>query len=160
MAELQVEQHLINQVSRATNLAETTVRKVVQLLDEGNTVPFIARYRKEVTGGLDEVAIKNIHDKWMYAVNLHERKEEVLRLIDEQGKLTDELKEAIQESTQLQRVEDLYRPYRQKRRTRATIAKEKGLEPFAKLIWQQKVVDLAKEATQYFSDEYELYEFE
>src|SRR5699024_11807950 len=112
--------------------------QVIQLLDEGNTVPFIARYRKEATGGLDEVEIKSIQDRWTYVVQLAERKAEVLRLIDEQGKLTEELKAEIEAADQLQRLEDLYRPYRQKRRTRATIAKEKGLEPFATLIWEQK----------------------
>src|SRR5699024_9081037 len=84
--------------------------------------------------GLDEVKIKSIQDKWTYVVNLEARKEEVLRIIDEQGKLTDSLAAEIKEATQLQRVEDLYRPYKQKRRTRATIAKEKGLEPLARMI--------------------------
>src|SRR5699024_4692625 len=102
------------------------INTVITLIDEGNTVPFIARYRKEATGGLDEVQIKLIHDKWHYAVNLAERKKEVIRLIDEQGKLTEELKSDINQAMQIQRIEDLYRPYRQKRRTRATIAKEKG----------------------------------
>src|SRR5690625_7445607 len=115
-------------------------------MDEGNTVPFIARYRKEVTGGLDEVQIKTIADKWEYVVNLTERKEEVIRLIDEQGKLTEELKRDINQATQLQRIEDLYRPYRQKRRTRATIAKEKGLEPLAELVWSQEAINLEKKA--------------
>src|SRR5699024_130240 len=98
-----------------------------------------------------------IQDKWQYAVNLAERKQEVIRLIDEQGKLTEELEKDIKEATQLQRVDDLYRPYRQKRRTRATIAKEKGLEPLAELIWKQDAFDLKGEAETYFSEEHELH---
>ena len=137
-------------------LKTSIVKQVIDLLEEGNTVPFIARYRKEATGGLDEVAIKTIQDKWTYAVQLAERKEEVIRLIDEQGKLTEELAAEINQATQLQRVEDLYRPYRQKRRTRATIAKEKGLEPLAEQVWKQKVPDLVGEAENYFSEEHEL----
>src|SRR5699024_8017921 len=121
-----------------------------------NTVPFIARYRKEMTGGLDEVQIKSVQDKWTYAVNLRERKEEVLRIIDEQGKLTETLAEEITQATQLQRVEDLYRPYKQKRRTRATIAKEKGLEPLADIIWKQVDTDIQTQASKYISEEHEL----
>ncbi|HLR14730.1 MAG TPA: Tex family protein, partial [Bacillota bacterium] len=114
------------------------------------------RYRKEMTGGLDEVQIKNIQDAWMYATQLADRKEEVIRLIDEQGKLTEELQKNIQQATKLQRVEDLYRPYRQKRRTRATIAKEKGLEPLALIVYDQQECDLQAEAEKYFSEEHEL----
>src|SRR5699024_2077943 len=119
----------ITLVAKEVGTKPAIVEKVIDLLKEGNTVPFIARYRKEITNGLDEIQIKSIQDKWTYAENLRERKEEVLRLIEEQDKLTPELKENIQAATQLQRVEDLYRPYKQKRRTKATIAKEKGLEP-------------------------------
>lgn len=110
------------------------VEAVIRLLQDGNTVPFIARYRKEATGSLDEVQIKSIEDRYHYVQQLEQRKAEVLRLIDEQGKLTEELASAIQVATVLQRVEDLYRPYKQKRRTKATIAKEKGLEPLANQI--------------------------
>nr|WP_126429328.1 Tex family protein [Brevibacillus marinus] len=105
--------------------------QTIALLDEGNTVPFIARYRKEVTGQLDETQIRQIEERVRYLRNLSVRKEEVLRLIAEQGKLSEELAQAIRQATKLQEVEDLYRPYRQKRRTRATVAKEKGLEPLA-----------------------------
>jgi len=143
-------------VAKETDVKTATVKKVIALMDEGNTVPFIARYRKEITGGLDEVQIKQIHDKWQYAVNLAERKEEVIRLIDEQGKLTEELERDITAATQLQRVEDLYRPYKQKRRTRATKAKEKGLEPLAVLVWEQAISDVNNEAENYLSDEHEL----
>src|SRR5690625_2964190 len=146
----------MNWVANETKVNQNTIQKVISLLNEGNTVPFIARYRKEMTGGLDEVQIKQIYDAWQYAVNLQERKEEVLRLIAEQDKLTDELEKDILAATQLQRVEDLYRPYRQKRRTRATVAKEKGLEPLAKLLWENQHVDANEVARDYFSDEHEL----
>ncbi|GGJ90937.1 RNA-binding transcriptional accessory protein [Lentibacillus kapialis] len=143
-------------VANEADVKVATIKKVIALMDEGNTVPFIARYRKEVTGGLDEVQIKLIHDKWQYAVNLAERKEEVMRLIDEQGKLTEELKHDITTATQLQRVEDLYRPYKQKRRTRAAKAKEKGLEPLAIRAWEQEAADISSEAANFLSDEHEL----
>lgn len=160
---IQANEEIINLVAKETNVKPTIVKKVIALMDEGNTVPFIARYRKEVTGGLDEVQIKNIQDKWAYSVQLAERKEEVIRLIDEQGKLTETLKKDIYAAVQLQRVEDLYRPYKQKRRTRATIAKEKGLEPLAKQIWQQKQTDLhnlENELETYLSEEHELHTVE
>lgn len=156
MAE-EMKQDLIGWVSRETEVAKRTVDKVIALLNEGNTVPFIARYRKEATGSLDEVQIKDIQDKWTYVVNLSERKEEVLRIIQEQGKLTEELKQEIIQADKLQRVEDLYRPYKQKRRTKATIAKEKGLEPLAEQVWQQSISDVHKEAENYFSEEYDLH---
>jgi len=152
----QANQDLTQWVASETNVNGKIVTAVISLIEEGNTVPFIARYRKEATGGLDEVQIKSIQDKWEYAVHLAERKEEVIRLIDEQGKLTEELKRDIHQATQLQRIEDLYRPYRQKRRTRATIAKEKGLEPLAELVWSQEAIHLEEEAENYFSQEHEL----
>ena len=147
---------LIELVAKEVKLKENIVKQVITLLDEGNTVPFIARYRKEVTGALDEVAIKNIQDSWNYAVQLSERKEEVIRLIAEQEKLTEELEKDILAATKLQRVEDLYRPYKQKRRTRATIAKEKGLEPLAELIFEQKTTDVEEASVAYVSEELEL----
>src|SRR5690625_4037267 len=125
---------MITDKAKKVNIKEKTIKEVIGLLEEGNTVPFIARYRKEQTGGLDEVQIKLVEDEWDYLDALTQRKQEVTRLIDEQGKLTDELQQAILESDQLQRVDDLYRPSKQKRRTRATMAKEKGLEPLAELI--------------------------
>ncbi len=100
---------------------------VLNLLNEGNTVPFIARYRKEMTGSLDEVQIREIEERYAYLENLEKRKTEVIRLIDEQGKLTPELEAEITQAVKMQQVEDLYRPYKQKRRTKATIAKEKDL---------------------------------
>ena len=147
---------LMELVAKELQLKQAIVQQVIKLLDEGNTVPFIARYRKEATGGLDEVQIKDIQDHWQYAVQLAERKEEVIRLIDEQGKLTEELQKNIEAATKLQRVEDLYRPYRQKRRTRATIAKEKGLEPLAEQIFTQSIENIEAIAEQFFTEEHEL----
>lgn len=114
------------------------VKQVIDLLEEGNTVPFIARYRKEMTGALDEVQIKGIEDRHQYIQQLEKRKEEVVRLIDEQGKLTEKLSADIQKATVLKKVEDLYRPYKQKRKTRAIVAKAKGLEPLADWLLLQK----------------------
>ncbi|MBU8792240.1 RNA-binding transcriptional accessory protein [Oceanobacillus caeni] len=155
-----MEQDIVGLVAKDTEVKVNIVEKVIELLSEGNTVPFIARYRKEVTGGLDEVQIKNIQDRYQYAVHLSERKQEVLRIIEEQGKLTDDLEKEIKAATQLQRVEDLYRPYKQKRRTKATIAKEKGLEPLAELIWDQEISQVEEEAQKYFSEEHELHTVE
>lgn len=127
---------------------------VLKLLDEGNTLPFIARYRKEMTGSLDELEIKLISDKFNYIQSIEKRKEEVLRLIEEQGKLTPELEKDIKEAQVLQLVEDLYRPYKQKRRTKAVIAKEAGLEPLALLIQSlPKEIDINAEANKYLNDE-------
>lgn len=158
MAEVELSnQEIMNWVAKEVEVKRAIIERVVALLDEGNTVPFIARYRKELTGGLDEVEIKTIEEKWRYAQNLTERKQEVIRLIDEQDKLTPELKKAIEQANQLQQVEDLYRPYKQKRRTKATVAKEKGLEPLAALIWQQELAHLQEQAKNYCSEEYELH---
>ncbi|SDC16811.1 uncharacterized protein SAMN05421734_10513 [Pelagirhabdus alkalitolerans] len=147
---------IIEQVAKQTTLKKAVVKQVIDLLEDGNTVPFIARYRKEATGGLDEVQIKEVSDQWEYGVQLAQRKEEVIRLIDEQGKLTPELKQDITNAEKLQRVEDLYRPYKQKRRTKATIAKEKGLEPLAKLIFTQNIRSLKEEANAYLCEENEI----
>ena len=125
---------MLQLVSKDTGVKSSQAEQVIKLLEEGNTVPFIARYRKEQTGSLDEVQIKAVEDRYNYIQQLEQRKEEILRLIEEQGKLTEELTTSINNATVLQRVEDLYRPYKQKRRTKATIAKEKGLEPLAALI--------------------------
>lgn len=151
-----MDNEIIEIVTKDTKIKASIVTKVIELLEEGNTVPFIARYRKEMTSGLDEVEIKLIQDTFEYATQLKERKEEVIRLIDEQEKLTEELAKEINAATKLQRVEDLYRPYRKKRRTRATVAKEKGLEPLAKEIYEQTLADVQSEAKQYISEEHEL----
>ena len=126
----------------------------VKLIDEGNTIPFISRYRKEATGALNDEILRNLYERLNYLRNLEEKKEQVMSSIQEQGKLTEELKAQILAAETLVVVEDLYRPYRPKRRTRATIAKEKGLEPLAALITlQQTKVALEEEAQKYISEE-------
>lgn len=136
------------------------IEKVLQLLEEGNTVPFIARYRKEATGSLDEVEIREIEERHQYATNLYKRKEEVIRIIEEQGKLTPKLKADIERAEKMQRVEDLYRPYKQKRRTKAAIAREKGLAPFAEWLMSGpmngSVEEKAKEFLNQENEEMEL----
>ncbi|MBM7606704.1 uncharacterized protein JOC75_004758 [Metabacillus crassostreae] len=148
---------MMQHVSKELSINEKQVVSVIKLLEDGNTVPFIARYRKEQTGALDEVQIRDISDKWTYIQNLENRKEEVLRLIEEQGKLTKELAEEIQKSLKLQQVEDLYRPYKQKRRTKATVAKEKGLEPLAEWILAlPQQGDLQQKAQEFINEEKEV----
>ncbi|MGM0855112.1 MAG: Tex family protein [Bacillota bacterium] len=156
-ATLTNQEPLLYRVSKELNLSIKNVKNVISLLEEGNTVPFIARYRKEQTGALDEVQIRNIMDKWNYLQNLEQRKEEVIRLIEEQGKLTKELTQSIKKADKLQTVEDLYRPYKQKRRTKATVAKEKGLEPLAEWILTFPASgDLEEKASHYVSEEKEV----
>ncbi|MED1738923.1 Tex family protein [Bacillus swezeyi] len=148
---------IVKQVAKETELAAKHVGNVIQLLEDGNTVPFIARYRKEQTGSMDEVQIQTISERWGYIQHLNQRKEEVIRLIAEQDKLTGELKQKIEKADKLQEVEDLYRPYKQKRKTKATIAKSKGLEPLADFIIalpQNK--DILAEAKQYINEEKEV----
>ncbi len=128
---------IIKTLASELELKEKQVADTVALIDDGNTIPFIARYRKEVTGSLDDEILRRLFDRLNYLRSLDERREEILRLIDEQGNLTDELREKIEAATVLQELEDIYRPFRPKRRTRATIAKEKGLEPLANLIYLQ-----------------------
>lgn len=136
---------------------EEQVDAAVKLIDEGNTIPFIARYRKEMTGSLNDEVLRALSERLNYLRNLEDRKKQVLSGIEEQGKLTDELKEAILAAQTLVVVEDLYRPYRPKRRTRATVAKEKGLEPLADLIWGQEVKEPLEELAQaYVSEEKEV----
>lgn len=129
-----MEQHVMQLIQEKLPYKKAQITSVLKLLEEKNTVPFIARYRKEVTGGLDEVEIKEIETEYRYMENLQKRKEDVIRSIEEQGMLTDELKKEIMEQTKLQRVEDLYRPFKQKKKTRATEAKRKGLAPLAEVI--------------------------
>ncbi len=130
------------------------VENTIKLIDEGNTIPFIARYRKEQTGELSDEQLRDLFDRLTYLRNLEKRKEEVIRLIDEQGKLTEELQEKIANSETMTEVEDLYRPYKQKKRTRATIAKEKGLEPLALVIFEQKEkLDIWEFAKDYINEE-------
>ncbi|QUG78465.1 Tex family protein [Bacillus subtilis] len=149
---------LKQQIAKEISLSQKHVESVIRLLEDGNTVPFIARYRKEQTGSMDEVQIQTISERWQYIQNLNQRKEEVIRLIAEQDKLTDDLKRKIEQSVKLQEVEDLYRPYKQKRKTKATVAKSKGLEPLADYILTLPQDDrLAATADQYISEEKEVF---
>jgi len=128
-------------LKREFGLKDFQVENTIKLIDEGNTIPFIARYRKEATGSLSDEVLRNFYERLTYLRNLEEKKQDTIRLIDEQGKLTEEIKEKIENATTLQEVEDIYRPFRPKRRTRATIAKEKGLEPLAKIISSNEVMN-------------------
>ncbi|MDU9695568.1 RNA-binding transcriptional accessory protein [Priestia megaterium] len=148
-----LDNQIVQRVSKEVEISQKQVQNVIALVEDGNTVPFIARYRKEQTGALDEVQIRNILDSWNYLMNLEERKEEVLRLIEEQGKLTEELAAQIHQAKKLQQVEDLYRPFKQKRRTKATVAKEKGLEPLAQWLLSFPRSDVKNEAQAYINEE-------
>lgn len=130
--------NIIETIAREFQLRESQVQQTVVLIDEGNTIPFIARYRKEATGGLSDVVLRDMDERLTYLRNLQERKDEVIRLIEEQGKLTEELRAQIGEAEVLQRVEDLYKPYKKKKATRASKAREKGLEPLAVIFREQK----------------------
>jgi len=130
---------LTAQLAKELNIREQQVESTLNLIDEGSTIPFIARYRKEVTGGLDDAVLRDLNDRLIYLRSLEARREEIIRHIEEQGKLTAELKTNIENAKTITELDDLYRPYRPKRRTRATIAKEKGLEPLAELIWAQEI---------------------
>ncbi|WP_195537033.1 Tex family protein [Bacillus paralicheniformis] len=148
---------IVKQIAKETELASKHVESVIQLLEDGNTVPFIARYRKEQTGSMDEVQIQTISERWGYIQHLNQRKDEVIRLIDEQGKLTGQLKLDIEKADKLQEVEDLYRPFKQKRKTKATIAKSKGLEPLADfIIALPRNEDVIAEARKYINEEKEV----
>ena len=125
-------------IAEELNIKEGQVENTIKLIDEGNTIPFIARYRKEVTGGLSDEILRELGERLSYLRNLEQRKEEVIKSIDEQGKLTDEILQAVAISKTLAEVEDIYRPYKQKKKTRATVAKAKGLEPLANIIIEQK----------------------
>ena len=144
---------ILKQLAEELNIRVEQVQATVQLIDEGNTIPFIARYRKEVTGSLDDEVLRNLDERLTYLRNLEEKKNQVLSSIEEQGKLTDELREQILAAKTLVVVEDLYRPYRPKRKTRASVAKEKGLEPLAELLLQQELTVSALEAAEAYIDE-------
>ena len=144
-------------ITEELGVKQWQVDAAVQLIDEGNTIPFISRYRKEVTGSLNDEQLRKLHERLQYLRNLEEKKEQVLRAIEEQGQLTNELRAQILAAETLVVVEDLYRPYRPKRRTRATVAKEKGLEPLAALILLQKTkLPLEEVAMEYISEEKEV----
>ena len=140
---------IINTIAEELNIKPKQVEATITLIDEGNTIPFIARYRKEVTGGLSDEILRDLGERLNYLRNLEQRKEEVVKSIDEQGKLTDEILQAIAVCKTLAEVEDIYRPYKQKKKTRATVAKAKGLEPLANIIIEQKettsILEVAKE---------------
>ncbi|MDY0346206.1 MAG: Tex family protein [Acholeplasma sp.] len=149
-----MDQLLVKEISNTLNVKETQVQSVLSLLDEGNTIPFIARYRKEVTGGLDEEQINEIHKSWEYGINLFKRKEDVIRLIEEKGMMTDALRAQILSSNKLVEVEDLYRPYKEKKKTKATEAIALGLEPLANMIMAlPNQINIEKEAEAFLTDQ-------
>lgn len=144
---------IIQILQEELQIKRTQVENTIELIEAGNTIPFIARYRKEVTGGLNDEVLRKFHERYTYLQNLEARKEQVIRLIDEQGKLTEELKNQIVKAATATEVEDLYLPYKTKKRTRATIAKEKGLEPLAEIIKAQNLSDLEAVASEYINEE-------
>ena len=147
------EQNYALRIAQALNLSEEQVRNTLDLMETGATIPFISRYRKEATGSLDEVQIGNIKELYIKWLELDKRRAAILDSISEQGKLTPELREKIEQAETMAVLEDLYLPYRPKRKTRASVAVEKGLQPLAKLLWQQRPVDLQREAAKYVSEE-------
>lgn len=140
---------IVKTIAEELGIKPSQVENTIKLIDEGNTIPFIARYRKEVTGGLSDEILRNLGERLTYLRNLETRKEEIVKSIEEQGKLTDEILQAVAIAKTLAEVEDIYRPYKQKKKTRATVAKEKGLEPLAEIILEQKekkdINEIAKE---------------
>ena len=137
---------IINTISNELQVKPTQVENAIKLIDEGNTIPFIARYRKEVTGGLSDEQLRILGERLTYLRNLEQRKQEIIKSIEEQGKLTDEIVKQTEIATTLAEVEDIYRPYKQKKKTRATVAKAKGLEPLAEIIKEQKEKENLKQA--------------
>ncbi|NLB79094.1 MAG: RNA-binding transcriptional accessory protein [Clostridiaceae bacterium] len=146
---------ILTRLARELSIRQSQVDSTVKLIDEGNTIPFIARYRKEVTGGLDDQVLRELHDRLVYLRNLENRKEEVRRLIEAQEMLTDEISGSLNKAETLQEIEDIYRPFKPKRRTRASIAREKGLEPLAVIIYSQKLIqgDINAVASKYIDEE-------
>ena len=143
---------IAQKISEELSIKYIQVENTIKLIDDGNTIPFIARYRKEVTGGLSDEILRDLGERLSYLRNLETRKNEIIKLIDEQGKLTDELSIAIENAETLSEVEDLYRPFKQKKKTRATVAKSKGLEPLANVIWeQQETKPIAEIASSYIN---------
>ena len=147
----------INQILKTEfNLKDEHINNTIKLIDEGNTIPFIARYRKEMTGAMSDVTLRELNDRLTYLRNLESRKEDVSRIIEEQGKLTEEINKKIAKAKTLQEVEDIYAPFKQKKRTRATIAKEKGLEKLAMSILNEKIANIEIEAQKYINEEKEV----
>ncbi|NLK21874.1 MAG: RNA-binding transcriptional accessory protein [Epulopiscium sp.] len=147
---------IIKKLQEELNLKSFQVESTIKLIDEGNTIPFIARYRKEATGSLDDVVLRNLYERLNYLRNLEEKKEQITRTIEEQGKLSKELIRQIEKAETITELDDLYRPFRPKRRTRATIAKERGLEPFAQIIWEQNLKVSPEEIAKDYIDEEEV----
>ncbi|MDU7905299.1 MAG: Tex-like N-terminal domain-containing protein, partial [Peptostreptococcaceae bacterium] len=146
----------INQILKSEfNLRDSQIENTIKLIDEGNTIPFIARYRKEMTGEMSDVTLRAFHEKLTYLRNLQSRKDDVQRIIQEQGKLNKEIEKSIEQAKKLQEVEDIYAPFKQKKRTRATIAKEKGLEPLAMAILNENI-NLKIEIPKYIDEEKEV----
>ena len=153
---------ILKKLAEEFKLNAWQVENTVKLIDEGNTIPFISRYRKEATGELNDEILRDLNERLSYLRNMEERKADVKRIIEEQGKLTPELAAAIDKAEKLTEIEDLYRPYRPKRKTRATIAKAKGLEPLSVLIYSQMLSDeeLEKRAEDFVSEENEVLSIE
>ena len=147
---------IINVIATELGVKDTQVQKTIELLDEGNTVPFIARYRKEATGNLSDEQLRDLNDRLTYLRNLEARKQEVTTSIENQGKMTEEIAAALAQAMTLADVEDIYRPYKQKKKTRATVAKARGLEPLANDIFaQESTSSIYEEAKNYLNDEVE-----
>lgn len=147
----------INEIlKKEFNLRDEQINNTIKLIDEGNTIPFIARYRKEMTGEMSDVTLRSFYDKLIYLRNLQSRKDDVIRIIEEQGKLTPEIKENVEKANTLQEVEDIYAPYKQKKRTRATIAKEKGLEQLALDILNKNIINIDEESSKYIDEDKEV----
>ena len=147
---------IISKLSQELNIRENQIKAAVELIDEGNTIPFIARYRKEVTGSLDDEQLRALNERLSYLRGLEKRKDEVRAAITEQGKMTEEIEEALVAAEILAEVEDIYRPYKQKRKTRASVARERGLLPLSELIFEQKdeyAEQIEKEAEKYIDEE-------
>ncbi len=143
-------------IAQELSISPKQVEAVIQLLDEGGTVPFISRYRKEMTGSLDEVAVAAIRDRSQQLADLDKRREAILKSIKEQEKLTPELEKEINAAETMSKLEDIYLPYKPKRRTKATIAREKGLEPLARMLFEQQQMDVAEEAAKFINEEKEV----
>ena len=130
---------IVDTLQNELKLKNWQVEKVIKLIDDGNTIPFIARYRKDVTGSLNDETLRKFDERLRYLRNLEDKKEKIIKRIDELGKLTDDLKNQISNAETLVELEDIYRPYKSKKRTRATVAREKGLEPLAEIILAQEI---------------------
>ena len=146
-------QSIVEILAQELGQKQQYVENVVNLIDEGNTIPFIARYRKEMHGAMDDTTLRNLETRLTYLRNLQQRRDEVKKSIENQGKLTQELSEAIDAAATMTEVEDLYRPYKQKRRTRGSIAREKGLDPLAQAIFAQDGQDIQELAKDFINEE-------